>query len=61
MNFSQEEKLILFVIFEMILFLLWLFNKTISIFPAFSRIFPASDAPVSANLELELFAEGNLV
>ena len=59
MTFSPKEILILFVlIFEMILFLLWLFDKAVSIF---KNVPPASDAPVSANLELELLAEGNLV
>ena len=59
MTFIPEEILILFVlIFQMILFLLWLFDKAISIF---KNVPPASDAPVSANLQLELLAEENLV
>ena len=62
MTFSTEEILILFVlIFEMILFSLWLFDlKAISIF---KNVPPTSDAAniYAANLELELLAETNLV
>ena len=61
MTFSPEEILILFVlVFEMILFLLWLFDTVIIMF---KNVPPTSDAAniYAANLELEVLAETNLV
>ena len=63
MTFSTEEILILSVlVFEMILFLLWLFDIAVGIFK--NAPLHTSDAPVSAsnaNLELILLTEKNLV